>query len=137
MSATSDPVQSNLSNSGLALEREQLTVAPVGLSPKFEDLNLIYDNSSHTLAFDHDNVGREYLRLRHELRLLVEQASVSELQSIIRMLIRSGHQTEESIRSQLVDQVGWFMCQRFEHALFEGLDELWADHGERLYLMDE
>ena len=100
-------------------------------------MNLIYDKSQHALAFDNDHVGREYLRLRHELRFLVEQASVDELQSVVRMLIRSGSWSEEKIFRELTTLVGPCMDRRVFHAVDEGMCTLWEDDGEQLYLLGE
>lgn len=96
-----------------------------------------YQKTIETSAFDRDHVGREYLRLRHMLRYLVEQTSLSELQSIVRMLVRSGFETHESIVSELEDTIGWFMVGRVEMAISLGTGSLWEDDGERLYLINQ
>ena len=98
---------------------------------------MIYDNSHFAAAHDEDYVGREYIRIRQALRFLTEQASLGELQSIVRMLIRSGSWSQDDIATELTDLVGDHMDSRIARALSEGMDILWEDDGERLMLIGE
>ena len=72
-----------------------------------------------------DHFGREFLAYRHELRSMGEQAERHELESAVRVLIRSGLSTAEEIIDEIVSLVGEHVEKRIEAVIKGGEGHLW------------
>lgn len=72
-----------------------------------------------------DHFGREFLAYRHELRSMVEQANHYELESAVRVLIRSGFSNAEEIIDEIVSLVGEHVEDRISAVIKGGEGHLW------------
>lgn len=77
-------------------------------------------------AMQQDHFGREFLQLRHELRSMIEQAEHRDLESAVRLLIRSGCDSVDEILDEIVSLVGEHVEDRIEAVIRGGDGHLWA-----------
>lgn len=72
-----------------------------------------------------DLFGHHFLELRHDLRSMVEQARLPELESVVRVLVRTGYTSAEDIIDEVVSLVGDHVEERLEAVIKSGEGQLW------------
>ena len=77
-----------------------------------------------------DVFGRQFLELRHDLRSMIEQAELGELESAVRALIRSGFFYAEEIVYDIVSLVGEHVEDRIQAVIDGGEGHLWMTQAD-------